>query len=72
MSHQRIVSRAPTPSELAAELKIDFEELSDGLVAGNAYQTVSVESTIGNKTDELQYFEKVLAIESNSKALARF
>ena len=53
------LGRAPTPSELAAELKIDFEELSDGLVAGNAYQTVSVESTIGNKTDELSLLDTV-------------
>jgi RNA polymerase sigma-B factor len=53
------LGRAPTPSELAAELKIDVEELSDGLIAGNAYQTISVESTIGDKTDDLSLLDTV-------------
>jgi RNA polymerase sigma-B factor len=53
------LGRAPTPSELATELKIDFADLSDGLVAGNAYQTISVESTIGNKTDDLSLLDTV-------------
>jgi RNA polymerase sigma-B factor len=53
------LGRAPTPSELAAELKIDVEELSDGLIAGNAYQTISVEGTIGDKTDELSLLDTV-------------
>jgi RNA polymerase sigma-B factor len=53
------LGRAPTPSELATELGVDVEELSDGLVAGNAYQTVSVETTIGDKFDNLSLLDTV-------------
>jgi RNA polymerase sigma-B factor len=53
------LGRAPTPSELAAALKIDIDELSDGLIAGNAYQTISVESTIGDKSDDLSLLDTV-------------
>jgi RNA polymerase sigma-B factor len=53
------LGRAPTPSELADELQIDIDQLSDGLVAGNAYQTISVESTIGDKTDDLSLLDTV-------------
>lgn len=37
------LGRAPTASELADELDIPQEEVLQGLVAGNAYQTVSVD-----------------------------
>ncbi|WP_420749350.1 SigB/SigF/SigG family RNA polymerase sigma factor [Rhodococcus sp. O3] len=37
------LGRAPTVPELAAELGLDREEVAEGLVAGNAYQTVSVD-----------------------------
>lgn len=37
------LGRAPTVAELAAELDLDREEVAEGLVAGNAYQTVSVD-----------------------------
>lgn len=37
------LGRAPTVGELAAELDLDREEVAEGLVAGNAYQTVSVD-----------------------------
>jgi RNA polymerase sigma-B factor len=53
------LGRAPTPTELAAELKIDIDELSDGLVAGNAYHTISVESTISDKTEDLSLLDTV-------------
>ncbi|WP_269756713.1 SigB/SigF/SigG family RNA polymerase sigma factor [Amycolatopsis aidingensis] len=38
--------RAPTPSELAAELGVELEEVVDGLLAGNAYQSVSVDGNV--------------------------
>lgn len=47
------LGRSPTVSELAAELGLDPEEVSQGLIAGNAYQTVSVDSTAGNRTDDV-------------------
>ncbi|WP_116051120.1 SigB/SigF/SigG family RNA polymerase sigma factor [Amycolatopsis palatopharyngis] len=47
------LGRAPTPSELAAELDLDTEEISDGLLAGNAYQSISVDSAVGDKEDGL-------------------
>jgi RNA polymerase sigma-B factor len=47
------LGRAPTPSELAEELGLDVEEVSNGLLAGNAYQSISVDSTIGDKEDGL-------------------
>ncbi|MFZ2529442.1 MAG: SigB/SigF/SigG family RNA polymerase sigma factor [Rhodococcus sp. (in: high G+C Gram-positive bacteria)] len=43
------LGRAPTVAELAAELGLDREEVAEGLVAGNAYQTISVDR--GTRTD---------------------
>ncbi|MEE2033063.1 SigB/SigF/SigG family RNA polymerase sigma factor [Rhodococcus chondri] len=47
------LGRAPTPSELARELGIDQEEVLQGLVAGNAYQTVSVDRASPSGDDGL-------------------
>lgn len=38
------LGRAPTPAEIAAELGLDRDEVADGLMARNAYQTVSVDA----------------------------
>nr|WP_281422399.1 SigB/SigF/SigG family RNA polymerase sigma factor [Skermania piniformis] len=38
------LGRAPTVRELSDELDLSVEEVSEGLVAGNAYQTVSVDA----------------------------
>ncbi|PRX46526.1 RNA polymerase sigma-B factor [Prauserella shujinwangii] len=38
------LGRAPTPSELAAELELTTDDVSDGLLAGNAYQSVSMDA----------------------------
>lgn len=38
------LGRAPTPSELAAELGIDRDEIVEGLVAGSSYNTLSIDS----------------------------
>jgi len=45
------LGRAPTPSELAAELEIDREEIVEGLVAGSSYNTLSIDGA-GGGTDE--------------------
>jgi RNA polymerase sigma-B factor len=38
------LGRAPTASELAAELEIDRDEVVEGLVAGSSYNTLSIDS----------------------------
>src|SRR5690606_6294674 len=47
------LGRAPTASELADELDIPQEEVLQGLVAGNAYQTVSVDRSSPSGDDGL-------------------
>ena len=38
------LGRAPTASELAAELDMDRDEVIEGLVAGSSYNTLSIDS----------------------------
>jgi RNA polymerase sigma-B factor len=38
------LGRAPTPSELAAELELDREEIVEALIAGSGYNTLSMDS----------------------------
>ncbi len=45
------LGRAPTVRELSEELGLSPEEVSEGLVAGNAYQTVSVDTTASGNDD---------------------
>ena len=40
------LGRAPTPTELAQHLGLDVDEVREGLVAGNAYQAVSVDKPV--------------------------
>jgi RNA polymerase sigma-B factor len=47
------LGRSPTVSELAAELGLDPEDVTQGLIAGNAYQTVSVDRPAGDRTEEV-------------------
>lgn len=47
------LGRAPTAAELAEELGIDQEDVLQGLVAGNAYQTVSVDRSSPSGDDGL-------------------
>lgn len=42
------LGRAPTASELAAELGMDREEVVEGLVAGSSYNTLSIDSGGGD------------------------
>lgn len=45
------LGRAPTASELAAELDMDREEVVEGLIAGSSYNTLSIDSGGGNDED---------------------
>ncbi len=45
------LGRAPTPSELAAELEMDRDEIVEGLVAGSSYNTLSIDGA-GGGTEE--------------------
>lgn len=45
------LGRAPTPSELAAELDLDREEVVEALIAGSGYNTLSMDSG-GSGDDE--------------------
>ncbi len=45
------LGRAPTPSELAAELEMDRNEVVEGLVAGSSYNTLSIDSGGGGDDD---------------------
>ncbi|OBG56000.1 MULTISPECIES: RNA polymerase sigma factor SigF [unclassified Mycobacterium] len=46
------LGRAPTATELAAELGMDREEVVEGLVAGSSYNTLSIDSGGGSEEDE--------------------
>lgn len=42
------LGRAPTPTEIACELNLTVDEVSEGLQAGNAYYAVSVDKPAGD------------------------
>ena len=46
------LGRAPTPSELAAELDMDRDEVVEGLVAGSSYNTLSIDSGGNSGTED--------------------
>ncbi|MGO8852567.1 RNA polymerase sigma factor SigF [Mycobacterium sp.] len=46
------LGRAPTATELAAELGMDRAEVVEGLVAGSSYNTLSIDSGGGGSDDE--------------------
>jgi RNA polymerase sigma-B factor len=43
------LGRAPTATELAAELEMDRDEVIEGLVAGSSYNTLSIDSGSGSE-----------------------
>lgn len=45
------LGRSPSAREIAAELGIDIREVSEGLLAKNAYQTLSMDATFGDSDD---------------------
>ncbi|MGV0634259.1 SigB/SigF/SigG family RNA polymerase sigma factor [Mycolicibacillus trivialis] len=46
------IGRAPTPSELAAEMEVSRAEVVEGLVAGSSYNTLSIDSGSSSGGDE--------------------
>ncbi|MEV3902522.1 SigB/SigF/SigG family RNA polymerase sigma factor [Mycobacterium sp. NPDC050551] len=46
------LNRAPTPSEIAAELGLDRAEVVEGLIAGSCYRTLSTDATTGGGDDD--------------------
>ncbi|WP_019729452.1 sigma-70 family RNA polymerase sigma factor, partial [Mycobacterium avium] len=48
------LGRAPTATELAAELEMDREEVVEGLVAGSSYNTLSIDSGGGSEEEEVR------------------
>lgn len=51
------LGRAPTASELAAELGVDRDEVLDGLMAGSSYNTTSIDGTVGGGDESLALAE---------------
>lgn len=51
------LGHAPTVSELASALDISPEDVAQGLLAGNAYQTVSVDNTSSDRPGEMSMLE---------------
>jgi len=47
------LGRAPMPTELAEHLNLDVEEVREGLVAGNAYQALSVDKPVHDDAEAL-------------------
>ncbi|QFU85523.1 SigB/SigF/SigG family RNA polymerase sigma factor [Amycolatopsis sp. YIM 10] len=47
------LGRAPTPSELASHLGIDKDEVYEGLEAGNAYHSMSLDEVLSGDTDNV-------------------
>nr|WP_091292884.1 SigB/SigF/SigG family RNA polymerase sigma factor [Amycolatopsis xylanica] len=47
------LGRAPTPTELAEHLGLDVDEVREGLLAGNAYQTLSVDKPIFSDSETM-------------------
>ncbi|MFI6025578.1 SigB/SigF/SigG family RNA polymerase sigma factor [Amycolatopsis magusensis] len=51
------LGRAPTPSEIADKLGMNADEVREGLVAGNAYQAVSVDKPVSSDSERLPLAE---------------
>ncbi|MGV9297931.1 MULTISPECIES: SigB/SigF/SigG family RNA polymerase sigma factor [Amycolatopsis] len=47
------LGRAPTPTELAEHLGLELSEVHEGLVAGHAYQTLSVDKPVHDDAEPL-------------------
>ena len=47
------LGRAPTPTELAEHLSLDVDEVREGLLAGNAYQALSVDKPVHDDAEAL-------------------
>jgi RNA polymerase sigma-B factor len=59
------LGRAPTPSELAAELEIDREEIVEALIAGSGYNTLSMDGGGGGTDDTPPLTETLGSYDAN-------
>lgn len=68
------IGRAPTPTELAQHLDLDIDEVREGLMAGNAYQALSVDKPVHDDdalslADTIGSDDPSLALVENHEAL---
>ncbi|MBN6041918.1 SigB/SigF/SigG family RNA polymerase sigma factor [Amycolatopsis sp. 195334CR] len=63
------LGRAPTPSEIAEKLGMDPEEVREGLIAGNAYQAVSVDKPVSSDSERLPLAETLGEEDSDLEAV---
>jgi RNA polymerase sigma-B factor len=59
------LGRAPTPSELAAELELDREDVVEALIAGSGYNTVSMDSGGSGDDDTPPLTETLGSVDAN-------
>ena len=59
------LGRAPTPSELAAELDLDRDEVVEALIAGSGYNTLSMDSGGGGDDDTPPLTETLGSYDAN-------
>jgi RNA polymerase sigma-B factor len=59
------LGRAPTPSELAAELELDRDEVVEALIAGSGYNTLSMDSSGGGDDDTPPLTETLGSFDAN-------
>jgi RNA polymerase sigma-B factor len=53
------MARAPTAREIAVELDIDAAEVAEALIAGSAYQTVSMDTPLRDDGDDVPLAETI-------------
>lgn len=56
------LGRAPTASELAAELGMDRADVVEGLVAGSSYNTLSIDTASGSEDDAVRAIADTLGV----------
>jgi RNA polymerase sigma-B factor len=59
------LGRAPTPSELAAELELERDEIVEALIAGSGYNTLSMDSGGGGDDDTPPLTETLGSYDAN-------
>jgi len=75
LSHN--LGRAPTPSEIAAHLDLDVQVVREGLLAGQAYKTISTDLPLGGESgtatiaDQIGQHEPALERFENHDAVKR-
>jgi RNA polymerase sigma-B factor len=63
LSHS--LSRAPTATELATHLGVDREQVVEGLIAGCAYSTYSLDAPVGAGDDPMALHETMGGLDGN-------